>query len=90
MLECYSLQGAEVAVPAPPRGQVRVRGLHAGPRQDGLGGLECGHLPSVQDRVQVQCAAECRILQLVLMLMSWIMPNRDKILADIHSVILQN
>ena len=53
VLKYYLPQGAEVAVPAPPRGQVRVRGLHAGPRQDGLGGLECGDLASVQDSVQV-------------------------------------
>ena len=53
MLKYYLPQGAEVAVPAAPRGQVRVRGLHAGAGQDGLGGLECGDLASVQDSVQV-------------------------------------
>ena len=57
VLEYHSPQGAEVAVPAPPPGQVRVRGLHAGTRQDGLGGLECGHLAAVQDRVQVYSVA---------------------------------
>ena len=57
VLKYYLPQGAEVAVPAPPRGQVRVRGLHAGPRQDGLGGLECGDLASVQDSVQVNSRA---------------------------------
>ena len=35
VLEYYSPQGAEVAVPAPPQGQVRVRGL-----QDGISGPE--------------------------------------------------